>query len=80
MIDLNMFLRRLQKCRRFYYTNLQGRRNSDGRKEEWKRLCQKLSEMGVLTEIDMVAVAAYCQIYAFTVESETLQQKKENLI
>lgn len=22
-------------------------------KEEWKRLCQKLSEMGVLTEIDM---------------------------
>ena len=27
-------------------------------KEEWKRLCQKLSEMGVLTEIDMAAFAA----------------------
>ena len=35
-------------------------------KEEWKRLCQKLSEMGVLTEIDMAAFAAcgeerFCQ-------------------
>ncbi len=30
-------------------------------KEEWKRLCQKLSDMGVLTEIDMAAFAAYCQ-------------------
>ena len=33
-------------------------------KEEWKKLCQKLSEMGVLTEIDMAAFAAYCQSYA----------------
>ena len=33
-------------------------------KEEWKRLCQKLSEMGVLTEVDMAAFAAYCQSYA----------------
>ena len=33
-------------------------------KEEWKRLCQKLSDMGVLTEIDMAAFAAYCQSYA----------------
>ncbi len=33
-------------------------------REEWKRLCQKLSEMGVLTEIDMAAFAAYCQSYA----------------
>ena len=33
-------------------------------KAEWKRLCQKLSEMGVLTEIDMAAFAAYCQSYA----------------
>ncbi len=32
-------------------------------KEEWKRLCQKLSEMGVLTEVDMAAFAAYCQRY-----------------
>ena len=33
-------------------------------KEEWKRLCQKLSEMGVLTEIDLAAFAAYCQSFA----------------
>ena len=33
-------------------------------KEEWKRLCQKLSDMGVLTEVDMAAFAAYCQSYA----------------
>lgn len=25
-------------------------------KEEWKRLCQKLSDMGVLTEIDMASL------------------------
>ena len=33
-------------------------------KMEWERLCVKLSEMGVLTEIDMAAFAAYCQSYA----------------
>ncbi len=33
-------------------------------KKEWDRLCVKLSEMGVLTEIDMAALAAYCQLYA----------------
>ena len=32
--------------------------------EEWKRLCEKLSQMGVLTEIDRSAFAAYCQSYA----------------
>lgn len=33
-------------------------------KREWERLCVKLSEMGVLTEIDMAAFTAYCQSYA----------------
>jgi P27 family predicted phage terminase small subunit len=33
-------------------------------KKEWERLCVKLSEIGVLTEIDMAAFAAYCQSYA----------------
>ena len=33
-------------------------------KTVWNRLCRKLSEMGVLTEIDMVAFAEYCQSYA----------------
>ena len=33
-------------------------------KKERERLCVKLSEIGVLTEIDMAAFAAYCQSYA----------------
>ena len=33
-------------------------------KEEWNRLCEKLNQMGVLTEIDRAAFAAYCQSYA----------------
>lgn len=28
---------------------------------EWKRLCKELNQMGVLTEIDRSAFAAYCQ-------------------
>ena len=33
-------------------------------KEEWNRLCDKLNQMGVLTEVDRSAFAAYCQSYA----------------
>ena len=33
-------------------------------KEEWNRLCEKLNQMGVLTDIDRSAFAAYCQSYA----------------
>ena len=33
-------------------------------KEEWKRLSEKLNQMGVLTEVDRSAFAAYCQSYA----------------
>ena len=33
-------------------------------KNEWDRLAVKLSEMGVLTEVDMAAFAAYCQSFA----------------
>lgn len=33
-------------------------------KTEWKRLVKILSEMGVLTEVDRTAFAAYCQSYA----------------
>lgn len=33
-------------------------------KAEWERLCEKFSDMGVLTEIDMAAFAAYCQSFA----------------
>ena len=33
-------------------------------KREWKRLVKKMDAIGVLTEIDMVAFAGYCQAYA----------------
>ena len=33
-------------------------------KVEWKHLSEKLNQMGVLTEVDMAAFAAYCQSYA----------------
>ena len=33
-------------------------------KTEWIRLSEKLNQMGVLTEIDRSAFAAYCQSYA----------------
>lgn len=33
-------------------------------KEEWERLAELMNQMGVLTEVDMVAFAAYCQSYA----------------
>lgn len=33
-------------------------------KAEWKCLSEKLNQMGVLTEVDMEAFAAYCQSYA----------------
>ena len=33
-------------------------------KKEWERLAEPMNQMGVLTEVDMAAFAAYCQSYA----------------
>ena len=33
-------------------------------KKEWQRLAKLMNQMGVLTEVDMAAFAAYCQSYA----------------
>lgn len=33
-------------------------------KKEWERLAELMNQMGVLTEVDMAAFAAYCQSYA----------------
>lgn len=33
-------------------------------KKEWQRLAPELESMGLLTRIDMAALAAYCQSYA----------------
>lgn len=32
-------------------------------KKEWERLADLMNQMGVLTEVDMAAFAAYCQSY-----------------
>lgn len=42
----------------------------DGAKEEWKRLADKMEQMGILTEVDMAAFAGYCQSYARWKEAE----------
>ena len=39
-------------------------------KTEWKRLARSLNKIGVLTEIDRAAMAAYCQAYGRWVEAE----------
>jgi len=39
-------------------------------KKEWKRVAPQLEKLGLLTQIDMVALAGYCQSYARWKEAE----------
>ena len=39
-------------------------------KAEWKRLAKSLHNIGVLTQVDRAALAAYCQAYGRWVEAE----------
>ena len=39
-------------------------------KAEWKRLARTLNKIGVLTQVDRAALAAYCQAYGRWVEAE----------
>ena len=39
-------------------------------KKEWRRLAKQMEQLGVLTEVDMAAVAGYCQAYARWKEAE----------
>jgi P27 family predicted phage terminase small subunit len=43
---------------------------SPSAKAEWKRLAQMLHRLGVITELDRAALAAYCQAYGRWVEAE----------
>ncbi len=39
-------------------------------KAEWKRLARTLNKIGILTQVDRAALAAYCQSYGRWVEAE----------
>jgi phage terminase small subunit len=43
---------------------------SPSAKAEWKRLAHMLHRLGVITELDRAALAAYCQAYGRWVEAE----------
>lgn len=45
-------------------------------KKEWKRMSVVLFDMGLLTNVDMAALAAYCQLYGRWAEAETKLKKK----
>ncbi len=48
---------------------------SDVAKAEWRRTGKRLLAMGIMTELDSSALAAYCQAYARWVEAEEMLNK-----
>ena len=49
-------------------------------KAEWNRLCKPMFDMGILTELDMSAFAAYCQSYARWKEAEEFISKHGSIV
>jgi P27 family predicted phage terminase small subunit len=49
-------------------------------KKEWKRITPELEAIGLLTRIDMAALAAYCQSYSRWVEAEKMIRKHGMLV
>jgi P27 family predicted phage terminase small subunit len=45
-------------------------------KREWRRLAPKLEALGLLTEVDGTALAAYCQAYARWKEAEEVIERE----
>ena len=45
---------------------------SDEAKGEWKRVAEDLCRLGVLTEIDRVVLATYCQAYGRWIKAEAV--------
>lgn len=44
-------------------------------KKEWRRMCKTLEAIGVLTQVDAMAFAGYCQAYARWKEAEEFLSK-----
>jgi P27 family predicted phage terminase small subunit len=49
-------------------------------KKEWKRITPELEHLGLLTRIDMAALAAYCQAYSRWIEAEKMIRKHGMLV
>ncbi len=52
----------------------------DAAKKEWRRIAPVLLDLGLLTEIDTVALAAYCEVYASWVDASTSLAKTGTII
>lgn len=44
-------------------------------KKEWERITPELEKLGLISELDMAALSAYCQAYARWVQAETRLKK-----
>lgn len=53
---------------------------NDEAKAEWKRLCDKMVNLGTLSEMDMAAFAGYCQSYARWKEAEEFIEKHGTIV
>jgi phage terminase small subunit len=49
-------------------------------KAEWKRLCQQMHNLRIISQLDRAALAAYCQAYGRWVEAERAMKTTPLLI
>ena len=49
-------------------------------KAEWKRLARYLHDLGIISELDRAALAAYCQAYGRWVEAERKLKETPHLL